>query len=155
MPFSIVWERKTLGRLFGNTAISIAPDSGVGQIYIGLSTTTPTESSANTGYNFTEPPTSAGYVRKPVANTTGATASDFFDAPVVISLHGSVANRIAATFAQATGDWGTITHFGIFDDTSAPSAANLVAWAALSSPKTVGDGDTASFAVGQLKITFS
>lgn len=63
----------------------------------------------------------------------------------------SVANDIQVLFPAADpGDWGTITHFGIFDD---PTAGNLLYWHALTNPKTVGAGDILRFSIGTLTIT--
>ncbi len=56
-------------------------------------------------------------------------------------------NAVAVTFPQATGSWGTITHFGFYD---ASTAGNLWFWAALSASKAVATDDTASFAIGAL-----
>lgn len=54
------------------------------------------------------------------------------------------------SFPTASASWGTVTHFGIFD---ASTVGNLLAWGALGTSKAVGDGDTASFAAGQLTIS--
>jgi hypothetical protein len=64
----------------------------------------------------------------------------------------SVADNTAAiTFPTATpSGWSQATHFGVFDD---PSAGNLLGWAALTTPKTAGAGDTLRFAAGELDIT--
>jgi len=63
---------------------------------------------------------------------------------------GHTDNVAAITFGTPTGNWGTITHFGIFDE-----SGNLLVWGALTTPKTVNNGDPApSFAIGALDITF-
>lgn len=53
------------------------------------------------------------------------------------------------TFPQASGSWGTITHFGIFD---AATSGNLLMHGALSASKTVGANDTFLFAAGDLNL---
>lgn len=63
---------------------------------------------------------------------------------------GTTSNNAAVTFPTATGAWATATHFGILD---ASTAGNLWIWAALSTAKTAGIGDTPSFANGQLTLT--
>jgi hypothetical protein len=63
---------------------------------------------------------------------------------------GSTTNANAITFPTASGSWGTVTHFGIFD---AASGGNLLRWAALGTSKAVGSGDTPSFAAGALTLT--
>lgn len=61
-------------------------------------------------------------------------------------------NAAAITFPAPSGaNWGTVTHFGIFD---AHTSGNLLYWAALTTQKTINDGDAApSFAIGALDIT--
>lgn len=41
-------------------------------------------------------------------------------------------------FPQATADWGTVTHFGLFD---ASTSGNLLLWGALTASKTIENGD--------------
>lgn len=67
---------------------------------------------------------------------------------------GQTSNNAAITFPAPSGaNWGTVTHFGIFD---ASTGGNLLIWSALSSPKSVNDGDAApSFAAGALTVTFA
>lgn len=61
-------------------------------------------------------------------------------------------NSAILTFAAATANWGTVTHFGTWD---ASSAGNFRGSGALSTPKAVNSGDTARFAAGALTITAS
>ena len=57
---------------------------------------------------------------------------------------GTTSNNNAITFPAPTANWGVVTHFAIYD---APSAGNLLFWGALSSSKTINNGDAApSFA---------
>lgn len=66
---------------------------------------------------------------------------------------GQTSNAVAITFPVPTGNWGTVTHFGIFD---AASAGNLLIWDALTASRTILSGDPApSFAVDALAITIS
>ncbi|KKL95044.1 hypothetical protein LCGC14_1858530, partial [marine sediment metagenome] len=82
-----------------------------------------------------------GYARPSFANnkTTWTTAAA-----------GALSNAIEMAFAAATGPWGTVTYFGIFD---ALTGGNLLATGILGTPKVIDDGDTAKFAVGDLDIT--
>jgi hypothetical protein len=105
---------------------------------------------------YTAPPTDAGggtevsasgtayarVARNPLdANWTAASATD-----------GKTDNAAAITFPTPTGNWGQVTHFGIFDNTS---GGNLLFWDALTTPKTINNGDPApSFAIGALSVTF-
>ena len=63
---------------------------------------------------------------------------------------GTTSNNNAVTFAAPTANWGVVTHFGIFD---ALSGGNLLYQAALTTSKTINNGDAApSFAAGALTI---
>lgn len=73
-------------------------------------------------------------------------ASGKFAAPAA----GAVANNASIAFAAASASWGTVTGFGIYD---ASTGGNLLAWGDLSASKTVGSGDTVSFASGALSLT--
>lgn len=63
---------------------------------------------------------------------------------------GSKSNANAVTYANATADWGTVTHAVIFD---ALTGGNRFYWTPLATPKTVLNGDGFSFAPTQLMIT--
>jgi hypothetical protein len=79
---------------------------------------------------------SVGATTNPSSGTTGATS-----------------NNSAITFASPTANWGTVTHFGIFD---AGSGGNLLVHGALTASKTINNGDAApSFAVNALGITLA
>ena len=131
--FADYLENKLLDKAFNATDFT-SPAT----LYVGLSTTTITDA----GGNITEPSGNA-YVRKSVtANTTNFPAAS----------GGAIANGTAITFATATGSWGTVTDFFIAD---ASSGGNILAYGALTASKTIGSGDTASFAVGDLDITLA
>ncbi len=56
-------------------------------------------------------------------------------------------NGIAATFVQATALWGSVVAVGLCD---ALTVGNIWIYAPLTVPRTVNNGDTPSFAIGQL-----
>lgn len=61
---------------------------------------------------------------------------------------GTSSNNNAITFPAPTANWGVVTHFGLFD---ASSAGNLWIYAALTASKTINNGDAApSFAAAAL-----
>lgn len=63
------------------------------------------------------------------------------------------ANASAITFPTPTGNWGTATHFALFD---ASSGGNALVIAPLTTPETIANGDAAPvFAAGALRVTFS
>jgi hypothetical protein len=122
-------ENKVLDHVFGKAAYT-APT-----IYVALSTADPTDD----GSGMAEP-SGNGYARVQTAAADWDAASG-----------GALDNANAIEFPQASGgSWGTITHFALFD---ASSGGNMLAHAALSAPKTIGDGDTARFSAGALDVT--
>ena len=126
--FSDYWENKILDHIFGKGSYT-SPT-----IYVGLSTVDPTDD----GSGLAEP-SGNGYAR------TQTSASDWNAAS-----NGSLDNASDITFAQATGSWGTITHFALFD---AVTAGNMLAHGVLSQSKTIGNSDTARFQAGDLDIS--
>ena len=141
MPFTDYLDQALNQEVFGNTAYSVPPT-----LYVGLSTTTPTQAKGTSPYwNFTEPSGNA-YARVTVANNTSNwTASGSQPA------NGQEQQNAASiSFATASGTWGTVTYFGIFD---ASSNGNLLAFGQLSASQTITTNDTASFGIGALTIT--
>jgi hypothetical protein len=57
-------------------------------------------------------------------------------------------NTNPVEFAEATAPWGTITHFGVFDQ-----LGNLLAFAALTASVSVAASETIRFKAGELKVT--
>lgn len=107
-------------------------------IYVGLFTAAPSDAGGGTEV------TGGSYARVAV---TQADAS--WDAPA--GTPRATQNAAAITFPAPTANWGTVTHFGIFD---ASTAGNLLYWAALATSKTVNNGDAAPyFAIGALDIS--
>lgn len=132
MSFTDFLENELLDHVFAAAAF-VAPVT----TFIGLSTTTP----ADDGTNITEPPGGAAYAR--VSKTNNLT-----NWPAAVG--GLKENGTAVDFAAATGAWGTVTHFFIAD---ALSGGNILASGVLTTPKTIDNGDTASFAIGDIDIT--
>jgi len=126
--FSDFWENEVLDHLF-DKGLYAAPT-----IYVALSTADP----ADDGTSACEP-TGGSYARVETANAdwTGAAG-------------GAVANADAIEFAQATADWGTITHFALYDTAV---GGHLLASGPLSSPETVAAGDSVRFPPGDLTVT--
>jgi hypothetical protein len=62
---------------------------------------------------------------------------------------GVATNSAEIDFGTASANWGTVTHFGIFDD---PTAGNLLGWGALVTPKTINSSDGGKFPVGTLTL---
>ena len=65
---------------------------------------------------------------------------------------GASSNAQALTFPQATGSWGTVDYFALYD---AASGGNRIGSGQLSQSKAIGSGDTASFAAGELDVSLT
>lgn len=63
---------------------------------------------------------------------------------------GSAATNATVTFPTATGSWGSVSHYGIFD---AASGGNLLIHGAFASAKTIGTGDVFRINSGDLTVT--
>ena len=126
--FADYWENEILDHLFGKG--SYTPPT----IYVGLSTADPTDDASGLAE-----PSGNSYARVATASADWNVASG-----------GAIANANDITFPEATGSWGTITHFAILD---AASAGNMLAHGALNVSKSISSGDTAKFAAGDLDVT--
>jgi hypothetical protein len=131
--FTTYLELKDLDLLFGVTAFT--PPA---TMYLGISTST----IAAAGTGITEPVAMA-YARITFTNnkTSWSVASG--------SNPGTLSNAIIYTFSQATGNWGIITDFFISD---AITGGNILVYGSLTAPKTIANGDTARFAIGDFVI---
>ena len=137
MPYTNYLDQQIQRLLFSNTAYSIPATW-----YVGLSTTTPSQGASP---NFTEPSGNA-YAR--VAVTNNGTNWTALGSPPATGF--TMQNGTVITFASATGSWGTVTHFGIFD---ALTAGNLVGFGQLAAPQSVAAGVAPSFAIGALTVS--
>jgi hypothetical protein len=99
-------------------------------VYVGLSTGSFNDDNSGTELS------GSGYTRK--VASFGAASS------------GTASNDAAIEFPAATGSWGTVSHFGIFD---ASSSGNLLIHGALTSSKVIESGDILKVAVGDMDIT--
>ncbi|MCK4529374.1 hypothetical protein KAW18_18575 [candidate division WOR-3 bacterium] len=109
-------------------------------VYIGLWTAALSDTSTGSSANEVS---GGSYARKSVTNNST-------NWPAAAA--GAKANGTAITFVTATGSWGTVTYFAVLD---AATAGNILGWGALTQSKTIGSGDTASFAVGDLDVTLN
>lgn len=125
--FSDYWEEKIFNHIFGKS-IYTPP-----VIYIGLSTEDPTDD----GSALAEPDGNA-YTRVQTSASDWNVASD-----------GSLDNASEIAFPMATGNWGTITHFALFD---AATGGNMLVTGPLSTPIAIGVGEIVKFAAGNLVL---
>ena len=133
MSFTNRTAQALLNSLFGKTS-NFGALATVPTIYVALSTTTPNEA----GTNVTEPVGNA-YARVTTAAGDWATATNAD--PSVVT------NANAVTFPEASGSWGDLTHFVLYD---ALTVGNVLGSAALTTPKTPTAGDIPLFPVGAL-----
>ena len=101
-------------------------------VYVGLFTTDPTDAGSGTEVSGN------AYARQ---SATFAAPSD-----------GAAATNADVQFPQATGAWGTVTHFAIFD---ALTTGNMMYHGALTTSKTIETGDVFKIASGSLTVTLA
>lgn len=126
-------EGKILEHSVGKTAWSLPT------VYVALYTTTPGDatSAANTGEVSTS---STGYARQAVPGSSWGSASG-----------GQIQNSAVISFPQATGSWGQVNGVALVDGASGGS--NIIWYGALTTPKTVTNGDTFQFQANALTLT--
>lgn len=82
--------------------------------------------------------------------TTAGTAYVRQNATFDTATNGSASTNATITFPAATANWGTISHIGIYD---ASSAGNLLYHGAVTTSKTIETGDTFQISSGNLTIS--
>ena len=128
MSFSDTFETRVLTWVFTANAAT-RPTAW----YLALFTTDPTDTGSGTEVS----PSGTAYARQSASFTvSGDTAS----------------NSAAIEFPTATASYGTVTHVGIFD---ASTAGNLIAHAALTTSKAIDTGDVFRVPAGDLDITLA
>jgi hypothetical protein len=126
MSFSNTYETNVLTWTFTTSAVT-RPTAW----YVGLFTSDPGEAQGGTEVS------GGSYVREAVTFTvSGDTAT----------------NSGAVEFEVATGNWGTITHIAVYD---ASTSGTQIAYAALTSAKTIATGDVLRIPAGDLDITLN
>jgi hypothetical protein len=95
--------------------------------YVGLYTSNPDEDNSGTEV-------SGGSYARQVLSVSAASG-------------GIVTSSADVTFPQATASWGTISHIGILD---ALTSGNLLMYTALTTSKTIDEGDILKISTGSL-----
>lgn len=119
------------GNLFGTRKTPAIPTD----YYIGLSTTAPTIA----GVGDTEPSVDAGYKRVHLTSLSE---------PV----EGTVTNESVINFDESTADWGTVTHYTIYDSGTVGDG-NLLMYGELSTPRSVETATIMTIKEGYLKLS--
>lgn len=108
-------------------------------VYMALCTAGPGDAASAEGIN--EVADAYSYAREDTTGLWGSASA------------GAISNSSAITFTQASGgDWGTITHFALVSS-SVWGEGYVICHGDLTTPKTVEDGDTLEFAIGEVDIT--
>jgi hypothetical protein len=102
--------------------------------YVALYTAAPSDSGGGTEVS------TGGYTRQAV---TFAAAT---------SPGGTTSNTGAVSFTASGANYGTVTHIGIFDNST---GGNLLWHGSLTTSKTVNDGDTLEFSIGNIDLTIA
>ena len=127
MSFSNATEAEVLDHVFG--LATMTPPA----LYLAVSRADPTEDGS-----AADEPTTGGYTR--VATTPADWART----------DSTVANAVDMTFPEATGPWGELTHFALYD---APSGGSVVMYGSLQEPVEINAADTLRFPAGAVTFT--
>lgn len=104
---------------------------------------------------FTAAPSDAGGGTEVSGGSYARVARNPLDAnwTAADNTNGVTTNAADVTFPAPSANWGTVTHFGIFDATS---AGNLLFHGALTTSRVINSGDAAPFfPAGSLSVTFA
>ena len=122
---------QVMGNLFKTKETPALPS----EYYIGLSSTAPNIS----GGNVTEPLSNSGYKRVKLENLSEPA-------------DGVITNEQAISFDESTANWGTMSHFVIYD---ALEAGNLLMYDTLSTPRNVEAATIVTINANSLTLTLS
>lgn len=122
---------QVMGNLFKTKESPALPS----EYYIGLSSTAPNIS----GGNVTEPLSNSGYKRVKLENLSEPA-------------DGVITNEQAISFDESTANWGTMSHFVIYD---ALEAGNLLMYGTLSTPRNVEAATIVTIKANSLTLTLS
>lgn len=113
--------------------------------YVGLLTAAPSDSTGGTevsGGSYARVGLAASTANWAATNGAGTTTNPSS------GTGGTTSNNSVLTFPAPTANWGVVTHLGLYD---ASTAGNLCFQVALTTSKTINNGDAApSFAAGAL-----
>jgi hypothetical protein len=123
--FTNYLENKLLDHVLRNVSYTSPTTS-----YVGLFTAAPTDTLSGTEVS------GGSYARQVLSVTTAS--------------EGIVTSSADVNFPQATASWGTISHVGIFD---ALTSGNLLMYTALTTSKTIDEGDILKISTNNLTVT--
>jgi len=108
-------------------------------LYLALCTADPTD--AGTGADMSEVADAGSYARVNITTATWSAASG-----------GDKTNEAAISFPEATGAWGTVTHWAILDNAT-HGAGNILWYGALTAPKVITSGDVPRVPIGDATLS--
>lgn len=133
-------ENKLIDQIFRNQTYTFPTT-----LYIALFTAAPSDTGGGTevsGGNYARASVACSLANWAGTQSAGSTTASS-------GTGGVTSNNNVISFNTPNANWGTVTHFGIFD---AVSSGNLMMWGPLSSSKAVFSGDAVSIQAGQLQI---
>ena len=135
-------ENKLVDHVWRGTAYTAPANT-----YVALYTSACSDAAGGTEVSTT----STGYARVAVSSaTTSWNGTHGTTTGASSGTSGTISNAASITFGAPTANWGSITNWGILD---ASTGGNLLICAALTTPKTVNNGDAApSFAASAMTI---
>jgi hypothetical protein len=128
----------------GITGASAAAGTGPTTLYVGLVTSSSSDSAVGTEVS------GGSYARVAVTSSLANWAGTQSAGSTTASsgTGGTTSNNNAVTFPAPTANWGVVTGYAVFD---ASTAGNMIFYTALTTSKTINNGDAApSFAAGSL-----
>jgi hypothetical protein len=134
MSWSDTLENAILDHVLGGSTYT-----QIATVYIGLSTVV-----ASDNVDSLAEPSGNGYARVGVENAVANWAA---------AAAGVKQNASAFTFPEASGSWGTVVQFLIWDHLTTALAANLIAAGSLEVSKAISGGDTPRFPINSLSVT--
>ena len=121
-----------LNTVAGNLFLSDTSEPLPTEYHLGLSTTAPSAD----GTGVTEPAATAGYTRVEITD---------LDVPD----DGEVISTEDISFPESTDDWGTVTHFVIFDSAT---GGNLLIYGPLQKARRLDEGSVLTVRAGDLHL---
>lgn len=152
--FSNYLELEILDHIFGGATagnVWTPPASTYFGLHVGAA---PPDLELMTGIVEPTSPNNGGYLRVNMANTTATWNAATQNG----ANEGEKTNKVVIPFPQATTNWGTSggasnATYWFISDSATIGGGNYLAIGALTTPKAINLGDTASFAAGTVVIT--
>lgn len=120
-----------MGNVFKTKTTPTIPN----RVYLGLSSTEPNMD----GSGATEPSVAAAYARVPLTTLS-------------VPTNGVITNTDDITFPESTNNWGTMTHFVLYDSAT---GGNLLMYNELTQPRSIESATIVMVKPDNLKLTLT